>query len=72
MAPLAAIVHLEIAHLEDGGALIVKMAVANEQWLRTLLLRLGPYAEVQEPEQWGDLGAVAARELLACYEAGDS
>jgi hypothetical protein len=48
------------------------MAVANEQWLRTLLLRLGRYAEVQEPEAWRDLGAVAARQLLARYEAGDS
>jgi len=57
---------------EDGAALVVRMAVANEQWLRTLLLRLGPFAEVQEPDAWRDLGAVAAGELLARYEAGDS
>jgi len=57
---------------EDGGALVVRLAVANEQWLRTLLVRLGPYAEVVEPEAWRDLGAVAARQLLARYEAVDS
>ena len=57
---------------EDGGALVVRLAVANEQWLRTLLVRLGPYAEVVEPEAWRDLGAMTARQLLARYEAGDS
>jgi hypothetical protein len=36
--------------------------------LRTLLLRLGPHAAVLEPEEWHDLGADAARELLERYE----
>jgi proteasome accessory factor C len=53
---------------EDGDALIVRMAVASEKWLRTLLLRLGPHAEVLEPDEWHDLGTGAARELLARYE----
>lgn len=57
---------------EEGEALVVRMAVANEQWLRTLLLRLGPNAEVLEPAAWHDLGAEAARRLLAVYEATDS
>jgi proteasome accessory factor C len=54
---------------EDGDALVVRMAVASEQWLRTLLLRLGPYAEVLEPAEWHDLGAEVARQLLERYEA---
>jgi predicted DNA-binding transcriptional regulator YafY len=48
------------------------MAVANEQWLRTLLLRLGPHATVLEPAEWHDLGADSARQLLARYEAIDN
>lgn len=53
---------------EEGGALVVRMAVTSEQWLRTLLLRLGPNAQVLEPQEWHDLAAVAARQVLACYE----
>ena len=53
---------------DDGEALVVRMAVANERWLRTLLLRLGPYAEVLEPPEWHDLGASAASQLLERYE----
>ena len=44
------------------------MAVASEQWLRTLLLRLGPHATVLEPAEWHDLGADSARQLLERYE----
>ena len=54
---------------DDGEALVVRMAVANERWLRTLLLRLGPYADVLEPAEWHDLGATAASQLLQRYEA---
>lgn len=57
---------------DDGDALIVRMAVANERWLRTLLLRLGPHAEVLEPAEWHDLGAGAASQLLERYEATTS
>jgi proteasome accessory factor C len=53
---------------DDGDATVVRMAVANVQWLRTLLLRLGRYAEVIEPAEWHDLGAEAARQLLERYE----
>ncbi|MGZ4737929.1 MAG: helix-turn-helix transcriptional regulator [Ilumatobacteraceae bacterium] len=53
---------------DEGDALVVRMAVASEKWLRTLLLRLGPYAEVLEPAEWHDLGAEAARQLLDRYE----
>ncbi|MDP9464797.1 MAG: WYL domain-containing protein, partial [Actinomycetota bacterium] len=57
---------------EEGGVTVVRMAVASEQWLRTLLLRLGPHAQVLEPSEWHDLGAEGARQLLARYEATDS
>jgi proteasome accessory factor C len=59
------------SEVDDGdksGSVVVRMAVASEQWLRTLLLRLGPHAAVLEPEEWHDLGADAARQLLERYE----
>jgi proteasome accessory factor C len=59
-------------HDDDGGAVVVRMAVANERWLRTLLLRLGPHAVVLEPSEWHDLGSDAARELLERYEVTES
>ena len=48
-------------------ASVVRMAVASEQWLRTLLLRLGPHAEVLEPAEWHDLGADAGPS--SCWRA---
>jgi proteasome accessory factor C len=57
---------------DDGQAVVVRMAVANEQWLRTLLLRLGAHAEVLEPADWRGLGAAAARQVLSVYEVVDS
>ena len=54
---------------EQDGVIVVRMAVANERWLRTLLLRLGPNASVLEPQEWHDLGADSARQLLERYEA---
>jgi proteasome accessory factor C len=57
---------------EHAGKVVVRMAVVSEQWLRTLLLRLGPYAAVLEPAEWHDLGADAARQLLARYETSES
>ena len=56
-------------HEEQDGVIVVRMAVANERWLRTLLLRLGPHASVLEPQEWHDLGADSARQLLERYEA---
>jgi proteasome accessory factor C len=57
---------------DEGGSTVVRMAVTSEHWLRTLLLRLGPYAEVLEPTGWHDLAAEAARELLARYDVTDN
>jgi len=53
---------------ETAGFSVVRMAVVNEQWLRTLLLRLGPHAAVLEPAEWHDLGAESAQHLLDLYE----
>jgi proteasome accessory factor C len=55
---------------EAAGGLRVRLAVTSEQWLQTLLLRLGPAARVVEPAQWQALGAKAAAALLQRYDAG--
>ena len=52
------------------GGLRVKLAVTSEQWLQTLLLRLGPSARVVEPVEWQSLGAAAAVDLLQRYDVG--
>jgi proteasome accessory factor C len=55
----------------DDGA-VVELTVTDPRWLRELLLRLGPSARVLSPPEWQRLGADAAAELLARYEAGGS
>jgi proteasome accessory factor C len=50
----------------------VELTVANEAWLRELLLRVGTGARVLEPPEWRDLGSRTAAALLARYEAGGS
>jgi proteasome accessory factor C len=57
---------------EEGGVLTVRLAVSSEHWLKTLLLRLGTHADVLEPEQWRNLGADGAAQLLRRYEASAS
>ena len=54
------------------GATVVELTITEPGWLRELLLRLGPSAQVLEPAEWRGLGAEAAAELLARYEAGGS
>jgi len=53
----------------DGDGWRIEVTVASEGWLRDLLLRLGAEAEVLSPPEWTGLGATAAAELLARYEA---
>ena len=56
---------------DDGDHLVVELPVASASWLRELLLRLGPATTVMSPDDWRDLGARAAAELLAArYAAG--
>jgi proteasome accessory factor C len=56
----------------DGERLVAVMSVANERWLRELLLRLGPAAEVLEPPAWRGLAAESARQVLATRYAAES
>jgi proteasome accessory factor C len=57
---------------ESGdGSQVVELAVASESWLRQLLVRLGKDAMVLAPDEWRDLGARAASELLASRYAAD-
>ena len=56
---------------EHGDHLVAEMAVASESWLRELLLRLGPATVVVSPDEWRDLGATSARELLEARYAAD-
>jgi proteasome accessory factor C len=53
----------------EGGT-EVELSITDPRWLRELLLRLGPAARVVSPLEWQALGADAAAELLARYEAG--
>jgi len=50
-----------------AGMSVVVMPVTSEQWVRRLLLRLGPLVEVQSPARWADLAAEAALAILATY-----
>jgi proteasome accessory factor C len=50
-----------------GDRLRVEVKVTTAEWLAILLLRLGPSARLVAPEQWLDLGAQAATELLRTY-----
>ncbi|MEO6124059.1 MAG: WYL domain-containing protein [Ilumatobacteraceae bacterium] len=51
---------------------IVEMPVTNEQWVRRLLIRLGPRASVLAPDGYRHLGADTARAILANYESAVS
>ena len=57
------------ASRELGDALEIDLSITSERWLRSLLLRLGPHADVVEPATWRTLGADAAAELLDRYAA---
>jgi proteasome accessory factor C len=58
---------LEVESLDDGARLRVRLHVAGERWLERLLLRVGPEAVVESPPALADVGAAAARRLLARY-----
>jgi proteasome accessory factor C len=51
----------------DGGS-DVDLLVADERWLRRLLLRLTPYAEVLAPAAYGEGATEAIRRALALYD----
>ena len=56
-----------VDEVADAGAGLVeaRFPVASQRWLERLLLRLGPDAEVLEPEEWRTLGGEVARRVLA-------
>jgi proteasome accessory factor C len=55
----------------DDGTIEAVLAVVDDAWLRSLLLRLGHRARVVAPEHWRSLAADAAGELLAARYAAD-
>lgn len=52
----------------EDGTIRVEMAVSSEHWLSRLLLRGGDLVQVVGPEEFVDLRARAAREVLSRYE----
>ncbi len=58
-------------HESGDGSIVVEMAVVSEGWLRQVLVRLGRDAAVLAPDEWCDLGARTAAELLAARYAAD-
>ncbi len=57
-----------VAHGPDGLAQAVVLDVAGLAWFERLLLQVGVGATVVHPPEFADLGARAARRLLARYE----
>jgi len=56
-----------ISATPDGEDLVVELPVLSTRWLERLLLRLGPTAEVLDPPELRDVGAIAAARVLARY-----
>lgn len=52
------------------GSLEVELDVASEAWLRQLLLRLAPHAEVLAPQEFAESFTAGVRTCLSLYEPG--
>jgi proteasome accessory factor BC len=59
-----------VGRAADGTVTDVVLDVSGTAWFERLLLQLGPYARVVSPPEMTGLAAVAARRVLARYEAG--
>jgi proteasome accessory factor C len=57
----------ESVEVEPDGRLRVVLVASERPWLERLLLRLGPAAEVVEPDEARAAGPSAAKRLLARY-----
>ena len=57
----------DVRRLADGD-LEVDLLVGDGRWLRRLLLRLAPHAEVVGPEEFSETFTDAARDVLRLYE----
>jgi proteasome accessory factor C len=55
-----------------GGWVEVELPVTNVRWLARLLIRLGPDAELREPEEWAAAPRELAAKVLDAYAATDS
>lgn len=49
------------------GWVTARLPVVSERWLARTLVRLGPHAELVEPDDWRDLARDAASTVLARY-----
>lgn len=58
-----------VSQRDDGDHLLVELTVASERWLEELLLRLGTRTTVVSPSEYRDVGARAARSVLARYSS---
>ncbi len=58
---------VEAVRPRRGGRLEVDLVVANERWLRRLLLRLTPHARVLAPDEYAEAFTEAARAALRLY-----
>lgn len=59
---------VEAVRPAPGGGLEVDLLVADERWLRRLLLRLAPHARVLAPEEFAGAFRAVAQEALALYQ----
>ena len=57
----------DVSEPDADGWVTARLPVASEAWLARTLLRLGPDAEVVEPDAYRSVGAAAAARLLARY-----
>lgn len=57
----------EVSAPDDDGWVTVRLPVASDAWIVRTLLRLGPDAEVVEPDRIRDLARRAAADVLARY-----
>jgi len=58
---------VEAVRPRPGGELEVDLLVADERWLRRLLLRLAPHARVVSPPEFAESFQVVAQEALGLY-----
>jgi proteasome accessory factor C len=59
---------VEAVRPHTDGSLEVDLLVADQAWLRRLLLRLAPNARVLVPESAAESFTAASRETLRLYE----
>lgn len=58
---------IESTSTDDGRARI-RLVVTSDRWLERLMVRLGTHGTIESPDELRNLGAAAARRILARYE----